>query len=218
MKGVRWRLLLLAALLILLTLACMPGYQTIGSVTRHVVEVTANARDNTLLDLSSWCRENNKLMLWYDLVNQPSGFNDRNSIFDQTASDKSVYADNQYVGNYGNTNLDGIKNSITNKTTDPLTGSLILLLRAKDLLGTEYDLIIGESGETKVAVTNYVLVEFQMIDNTKRLYKVKKVQAGGDWKNFNVPKAIPSTELSNTGFAFFRIDGGKVVDARVIYP
>ncbi len=99
-----------------------------------------------------------------------------------------------------------------------LSGSLILLLRAQDLLGTVYDLIIGEDGQTKVAVTNYVLVEFEEIDSTNHVYKVSKVQVNQDWKNFTVPKNISVIDLANKGFAFFRIDDDKVVDARVIYP
>jgi hypothetical protein len=74
-------------------------------------------------------------------------------------------------------------------------------------------LIIGEDNETK-AITNYVLVEFE-VDSTG-VYKVTKVQVNGEWENLSVPKNI--TDITNKGFAFFRIDDDKVVDARVIYP
>jgi major membrane immunogen (membrane-anchored lipoprotein) len=66
-----------------------------------------------------------------------------------------------------------------------------------------------------VEVTNYVLVEFQKQGS---VYKVTKVQVRGEWQNFSVPKNKSWDEIGTKGFAFFRIDDGKVVDARVIYP
>jgi hypothetical protein len=158
-------------------------------------------------------------MLWYELDNQPQGFNDRNAVFSGAAADKNVYTDNQFIANYGTTSLNGVETAINNYVSNNnLSGSLILLLRAQDLLGTVYDLIIGEDGQTKAAITNYVLVEFEEIDSTNHLYKVSKVRVDQDWKNFTVPKNISVTDLANKGFAFFRIDDDKVVDARVIYP
>lgn len=217
MKGFKWWLLTSAVIVVLLIVGCVPGNPTIASTSQHIVEVTANATDNDLLNLASWCGQD-KLMLWYDFDDQPNGFGDRNGIFGIGAADKNVYADNQYAGNFGTDNLDTVQDSITSLTGGSLTGTLILYLRAKDLLGTAYDLIIGESGQTKVVQANYVLVEFEKIDSTNHLYKVNKVQAGDEWNNFTVPKDISSTELSNKGFAFFRIDDDKVVDARVIRP
>ncbi|MFN3283957.1 MAG: hypothetical protein ACK40Q_06965 [Pseudothermotoga sp.] len=218
MKDFKWWLLTLAVMVVLLVVGCLPGNPIITSSTLHIVEVTANSTDNTLLNLAFWCYENNRLMLWYDFDAQPQGFNDRALIFATSAADKNVYADNKYAGNLGTDNLSTVEATITSLTGGSLNGELILLLKAKDLLETEYDLIIGESGETKVVQTNYVLVEFEKIDSTKHLYKVTKVQAGGEWTNFNVPKNIPREDLSKKGFAFFRIDGDEVVDARVIRP
>lgn len=219
MKGVKWWILLLGALLLSVLISCGPTYPTISSVAHHVVEVTANDNDNNLKNLASWCDTNNILMLWYDFDNQPQGFSDRNTVFSDAAADKNVYIDNQFIDNYDTTNLDDVTTAINNYViSNNLSGSLILLLRAQDLLGTVYDLIIGEDGQTKVAVTNYVLVEFEEIDSTNHVYKVSKVQVNQDWKNFTVPKNISVIDLANKGFAFFRIDDDKVVDARVIYP
>ncbi|WP_028843427.1 hypothetical protein [Pseudothermotoga elfii] len=219
MKGVKWWILLLGALFLLVLISCGPTYSTISSLAHHVVEVTANDNDSDLKDLASWCDTKNILMLWYELDNQPQGFNDRNAVFSGAAADKNVYTDNQFIANYGTTSLNGVETAINNYVSNNnLSGSLILLLRAQDLLGTVYDLIIGEDGQTKAAITNYVLVEFEEIDSTNHLYKVSKVRVDQDWKNFTVPKNISVTDLANKGFAFFRIDDDKVVDARVIYP
>jgi len=220
MKGVKWWILLLGALFLLVLISCGPTYPPISSLAHHVVEVTANDNDNNLKNLASWCDDTkNILMLWYDFDNQPQGFSDREVVFSRAAADKNVYIDNQFIDNYDTTNLDDVTTAINNYViSNNLSGSLILLLRAQDLLGTVYDLIIGEDGQTKVAVTNYVLVEFEEIDSTNHLYKVSKVRVDQDWKNFTVPKNISVTDLANKGFAFFRIDDDKVVDARVIYP
>jgi len=219
MKGVKWWILLLGALFLLVLISCGPTYPPISSLAHHVVEVTANDNDSDLKDLASWCDTKNILMLWYELDNQPQGFNDRNAVFSDAAADKNVYTDNQFIANYGTTSLNGVETAINNYVSNNnLSGSLILLLRAQDLLGTVYDLIIGEDDQTKAAITNYVLVEFEEIDSTNHLYKVSKVRVDQDWKNFTVPKNISVTDLANKGFAFFRIDDDKVVDARVIYP
>lgn len=219
MKGVKWWILLLGALFLSVLISCGPTYPTISSVAHHVVEVTANDNDNNLKNLASWCDTNNILMLWYDFDNQPQGFSDREDVFSGAAADKNVYADNKYIDNYTATSTVLVENEIDEYvSSNNLSGSLILLLRAQDLLGTVYDLIIGEDGQTKVAVTNYVLVEFEEIDSTNHVYKVSKVQVNQDWKNFTVPKNISVIDLANKGFAFFRIDDDKVVDARVIYP
>lgn len=219
MKGVKFWLFAIATVAVLAMVGCGPINPIKSSFAHNVVEVTANVVDDDLEDLASWCDGKNILMLWYELDNQPQGFNDRNAVFSGAAADKNVYTDNQFIANYGTTSLNGVETAINNYVSNNnLSGSLILLLRAQDLLGTVYDLIIGEDGQTKAAITNYVLVEFEEIDSTNHLYKVSKVRVDQDWKNFTVPKNISVTDLANKGFAFFRIDDDKVVDARVIYP
>lgn len=217
MKGVKLWLLGTAVVLTLAIVGCAPGYSIKPGIAHNIVEVTANSTDSDLEDLASWCNDNDILMLWYDFDSQPSGFDGRKTVFEMTVADKNVYIDNQYAGNYNTSNIEAIESSITSlKVT--LSGTLILYLKANDLLGTSWDLIIGESGETKVAQTSYVLVEFQKTANN--VYEVNKVQVG-DWNSFTVPKNITASNLVNKGFAFFKIDGNdgnKVVDARVIYP
>ncbi|HPP71238.1 MAG TPA: hypothetical protein PLK95_11010, partial [Pseudothermotoga sp.] len=142
MKGVKWWILLLGALFLLVLISCGPTYPPISSLAHHVVEVTANDNDSDLKDLASWCDTKNILMLWYELDNQPQGFNDRNAVFSDAAADKNVYTDNQFIANYGTTSLNGVETAINNYVSNNnLSGSLILLLRAQDLLGTVYDLI-----------------------------------------------------------------------------
>lgn len=208
----------MSMVVVLAVVGCVPSNPIVPSVAHHIVELTANDTDTDLEDLADWCDENNILMLWYDLDTQPTGFTNRNTVFPSSAADKNVYADNQSAGNYGTTNLNTIKTLINTLISNQLSGTLTLLLKGTDILGTSYDLIIDESGETKVAITNYVLVEFEEIDSTNHVYKVTKVHIDQNWKNLNAPKNIPATELANKGFAFFRIDDDKVVDARVIYP
>jgi hypothetical protein len=186
-------------------------------VTQNIVEVTANSTDTDLSDLASWCYSKGILMLWYDRDNQPDGFASRTDVFSGSTADKNVYLNNVYVGNYGINDREAIKATIeaeASKTT--FNGNLILYLRANDLLGTSWDLIIGENGQTKVVeVTNYVLVEFQKQGS---VYKVTKVQVGSNWQNFSVPKNKSWDEIGTKDFAFFKIADDKVVDARVIYP
>ncbi|WP_448535945.1 hypothetical protein [Pseudothermotoga sp.] len=217
MKSLKWFLIVTAAIVALILTSCAPGILTISSVTQNIVEVTANSTDTDLLNLDSWCDSKpDILMLWYDFDNQPSGFTNRSSIFSGgAAADKNVYLNNEFVGNYATTDVDTIIYTINaSKTT--FSGTLILYLRADDLLGTSWDLIIGEAGQTKVTVTSYVLVEFKKEGN---VYKVTDVQSGGDWQNFTVPENMTLTDIQTKGFAFFRIiDDDKVVDARVIYP
>lgn len=216
MKNFKWFLTVTSAIVALILASCAPGILTIASVTQNIVEVTANSTDNDLSNLASWCDLNDDiLMLWYDFDDQPTGFTNRSAVFSGgAAADKNVYLNNVYVGNYGTTNLGIIENTIdASKTT--FSGTLILYLRADDLLGTSWDLIIGENGQTKVTVTNYVLVEFQKQGS---VYKVTKVQVVDKWQNFTVPKDMRLTDIQTKGFAFFRIDDDKVVDARVIYP
>jgi hypothetical protein len=170
-----------------------------------------------LLNLAGWCESKpNILMLWYDFDDKPTGFTERSTVFSDAAADKNVYLNNVYVENYGTTDLNTIENKITieaSKTT--FNGNLILYLRADNLFGTSWDLIIGENRRTKATITTYVLVEFQRQGS---VYKVTNVQVGGDWQNFSVPKDKSWNEIGTKGFAFFRIAGDKVVDARVIYP
>jgi hypothetical protein len=217
MKNFKWFLTVTSAIVALILASCAPGILPIASVTQNIVEVTANSTDTNLSNLASWCDSKGILMLWYDRANQPNGFDSRREVFSHTETDKNVYLNNVYVGNYGTTVLDTIKATIEAEASETtFNGTLILYLRADDLLGTSWDLIIGEAGQTRVVeVTNYVLVEFQKQGS---VYKVTKVQVRGEWQNFSVPKNKSWDEIGTKGFAFFRIDDGKVVDARVIYP
>ena len=215
MKNFKWFLTVTSAIVALILASCAPGILPIASVTQKIVEVTAEATDSNLLNLAGWCKSKpNILMLWYDLANQPTGFDSRKEVFLPLPTDKNVYLNNEYVGNYGTTVLGTIEGTIeASKTT--FNGTLILYLRADDLLGTSWDLIIGENGQTKVARTNYVLVEFQKQGS---VYKVTKVQVVGEWEDFAVPKDKSWDEIGTKGFAFFKIVNDIVVDARVIYP
>jgi hypothetical protein len=216
MKNFKWFLTVTSAIVALILASCAPGILPIASVTQKIVEVTAEATDSNLLNLAGWCKSKpNILMLWYDLANQPTGFDSRKEVFLPLPTDKNVYLNNVYVGNYGTTVLGTIEGTIeASKTT--FNGTLILYLRADDLLGTSWDLIIGEAGQTRVVeFTNYVLVEFQKQGS---VYKVTKVQVGGEWQNFSVPKNKSWDEIGTKGFAFFKIVNYIVVDARVIYP
>jgi len=214
MKSLKWFLIATSAIVALILVSCAPLPSIISSVTQNIVEVTANTADD-LLNLASWCDSKpDILMLWYDFDNQPTDFTDRSRVFSVNAADKNVYLNNEFVGNYGTDGLDRIKNTIdASKTT--FDGTLILYLRADDLLGTSWDLIIGEAGQTKTTVTNYVLVEFKREGS---VYKVTKVQVKGQLLDFTVPKDMTLTDITNKGFAFFRINDDKVEDARVIYP
>mgnify|MGYP001093540593 CR=1 FL=1 len=213
MKSLKWFLIVTAAIVAMILVSCAPLPSIIPSVTQNIVEVTANSTDTNLLRLASWYDSNpDILVLWYDFDNQPTGFTDRSLVFSVNAADKNVYLNNEFVGNYAD-GLGTIINTIdASKTT--FSGTLILYLRADDLLGTSWDLIIGEAGQTKTTVTNYVLVEFKREGG---VYKVTNVQAGGDW-NFNLPNNMTLTDIQIKGFAFFRINDDKVEDARVIYP
>ena len=214
MKSLKWFLIATSAIVALILVSCAPLPSIISSVTQNIVEVTANSTDTDLSNLASWCDSKpDILMLWYDFDNQPTGFTNRSLVFSVNAADKNVYLNNEFVGNYDMTDLNTIKSTIdASKTT--FSGTLILYLRADDLLGTSWDLIIGEAGQTKTTVTNYVLVEFKREGG---VYKVTNVQAGGDW-NFNLPNNMTLTDIQIKGFAFFRINDDKVEDARVIYP
>jgi len=216
MKNFKWFLTVTSAIVALILASCAPGIRTIASVTQKIVEVTANSTDNDLLDLASWCESKGILMLWYDFDDQPTGFTNRSAVFSGGAeADKNVYLNNEFVGKYDTDDLETIKNTINASKTN-FNGNLILYLRADDLLRTSWDLIIGEAGQTRVVeVTNYVLVEFQKQGS---VYKVTKVQVGGEWQNFSVPKNKSWDEIGTKGFAFFKIVNYIVVDARVIYP
>ncbi|MGJ8455022.1 hypothetical protein ACSFC1_06935 [Pseudothermotoga sp. U03pept] len=218
MKGLKWLLLIAALIGILILSSCGSILTTIASVAHNIVEVTANNVDTTLRNLASWCDSQDILMLWYDFDNEPEDFNERMTVFESPeyppVADKNVYLNNEYIGNYGTglDQLDQIKNTISaSKTT--FSGTLIMYLRLDESLN--WDLYIGEDRQAKVTKTNYVLVEFEK-DTTNQVYKVTKVQVDRDWNAFVVPKNMSS--ITNKGFAFFRIDDDKVVDARVIYP
>jgi hypothetical protein len=215
MKNFKWFLTVTSAIVALILTSCAPGILTIASVTQKIVEVTANSIDTDLLDLASWCDSKDILMLWYDFDDQPTGFTNRSAVFSGgAAADKNVYLNNVFVGKYDTDDLGTIKNTIDASETN-FNGNLILYLRADNLLGTSWDLIIGEAGQTRVVeVTNYVLVEFQ---KQGTVYKVTKVQVGSNWQNFTVPKDMTLTDIQTKGFAFFKIVNDIVVDARVIY-
>jgi hypothetical protein len=216
MKNLKWLLVVTSAIVALILASCAPGILLIPSVTENIVEVTANSTDTDLSNLASWCRSKGILMLWYDFDDQPDGFDSRTDVFSgSTATDKNVYLNNVYVGNYGTT-LDTIIGTIEAEASETtFSGTLILYLRADDLFGTSWDLIIGEAGQTRVVeVTNYVLVEFQ---KQGTVYKVTKVQVGDDWQDFTVPKDMTLMDIQTKGFAFFKIVNDIVVDARVIY-
>lgn len=218
MKNFKWFLTVTSAIVALILTSCAPGILTIASVTQNIVEVTANSTDDDLSNLASWCDDSKDiLMLWYDFDDQPTGFTNRSFVFSRAADDKNVYLNNEFVGNYGINGWEAIRDTINvNASNTTFSGTLILYLRANDLLRTSWDLIIGENGQTKVVeVTNYVLVEFQKQGS---VYKVTKVQVGSEWQNFSVPKNKSWDEIGTKGFAFFRIDNDIVVDARVIYP
>jgi hypothetical protein len=217
MKNFKWFLTVTSAIVALILASCAPGILPIASVTQNIVEVTANSTDTNLLDLASWCRSKGILMLWYDRANQPTGFDSRREVFSHTETDKNVYLNNVYVGNYGINGWEAIRDTINvNASNTTFNGTLILYLRADDLLRTSWDLIIGEAGQTRVVeVTNYVLVEFQ---EQGSVYKVTKVQVVGKWEDFTVPKDMRLTDIQTKRFAFFKIVNDIVVDARVIYP
>ena len=217
MKNFKWFLTVTSAIVALILASCAPGILPIASVTQKIVEVTAEATDSNLLNLAGWCKSKpNILMLWYDLANQPDGFDSRNEVFSPRPDDKNVYLNNVYVGNYGINGWQAIRDTIEAEARNTtFNGNLILYLRANDLLGTSWDLIIGEKVRRNVTITTYVLVEFQKQGS---VYKVTKVQVRGEWEKFAVPKDKSWDEIGTKGFAFFRIDYGKVVDARVISP
>jgi len=212
MKVLKWSLLIAALVSILILSSCGSITGIKPSLAHNIVEVTANNVDSNLTQLASWCYTEQILMLWYDLNPQPTGFSERINSFQPLATDKNVYLNNEFVGNYDLPNLDQIKLTINaSKTT--FSGTLIMYLRMNSSL--TWDLYIGEDEQTK-AITNYVLVEFQEIDTTNHVYQVTKVQVRGEWDKLDVPKNMSS--ITNKGFAFFKIQDDKVVDARVIYP
>jgi len=219
MKNFKWFLTVTSAIVALILASCAPGILTIASLTQNIVEVTANSTDTDLSNLASWCDDSKDiLMLWYDRANQPNGFDSRNEVFSHAGTDKNVYLNNEFVGNYGINGWKAIRDTINvNASNTTFNGTLILYLRADDLLRTSWDLIIGEVRQKVVTPTSYVLVEFQKQGS---VYKVTKVQVGGEWQNFSVPKNKSWDEIGTKGFAFFKIDNDnhKVVDARVIYP
>lgn len=209
MKGLKWLLLIAALVSILILSSCGSITGIKPSLAHNIVEVTANNVDSKLTNLASWCYTEQILMLWYDYDAQSTVFSERIDYFQPLAADKNVYLNNEFVGNYDLTNLDQTINA--SKTT--FSGTLIMYLRMNSSL--TWDLYIGEDRQTK-AITNYVLVEFQEIDTTNHVYQVTKAQVRGEWDKLDVPKNMSS--ITNKGFAFFKIQDDKVVDARVIYP
>jgi len=206
------------AVLALLLFSCAPGFLTIPSINAFLVEVTANSVDQSVKDLFTSCENyttQTVKMLFYNLTSQPTGFSDRNTVFDISSSDKFVYALNQYKGQCG-TGISNVSDLEDSSNTDPRnynpTANLTFYLRANDPLGLSWTMVATDDTKSRVAITNYVLAEFEEKDD---VYSVTKVQAVDDINNLTLSTNI--TDLSK-GYAFFRIDGDIVVDCQIIVP
>ena len=216
MKKYVW--IISVAILALLLFSCAPGVLTITSINAFLVEVTANSVDQSVKDLFTSCENYTTTtvkMLFYNLTNPPTGFSDRNTVFSAAASDKSVYALNQYKGLCG-TDISDASDLEDGSATDPSnytpTANLTFYLRANDPLGLSWTMVVDDKAKSKAAITNYVLAEFEEKDD---VYSVTEVQVVSDISNLTLPTNI--TDLSK-GYALFRIDDGIVVDCEVIMP
>jgi len=216
MKKYVW--IISVAMLALLLFSCAPGVLTITSINAFLVEVTANSVDQSVKDLFTSCESYTTTtvrMLFYNLTNPPTGFSDRNTVFSAAASDKSVYALNQYKGLCG-TDISDASDLEDGSATDPSnytpTANLTFYLRANDPLGLSWTMVVDDKAKSKAAITNYVLAEFEEKDD---VYSVTEVQVVSDISNLTLPTNI--TDLSK-GYALFRIDDGTVVDCEVIEP
>ena len=213
MKKYVW--IISVAILALLLFSCVPVAQPKMSINAFLVEVTANSVDQSVKDLSTSCDNYTTTtvrMLFYNLDNPPTGFSDR---FSTMASDKSVYALNQYKGLCG-AGISDVSDLEDNSATDPRnytpTANLTFYLRANDLLGLSWTMVVEDKTKSKAAITNYVLAEFEEKDD---VYSVTEVQVVSDISNLTLLTNI--TDLSK-GYALFRIDDGTVVDCEVIMP
>ncbi len=203
---------LAAAVLILIVASCgsivvLPKY----GIPLNIVEAGEIWDEALLKELASFCdgirSDKAAVMLYYE----GALFSDRG-----LGGPTEVYLNGEDVGGYSNdTELSNTKNQILNwlKPVSNLEGNLTLKLVPNDLLGTTWDLVIGEAGATKAAVTNYVLVEFE---NRSGVYAVTNVQIKGNFGDVNPPKNIPASQLK--GYAFFKIEDGVITASRVILP
>ena len=213
MKKYVW--IISVAILALLLFSCAPGVLTITSINAFLVEVTANSVDQSVKDLFTSCESYTTptvRMLFYNLTDQPTGFSDRNTVFSAAASDKAVYALNQYEGQCGPTDISDVSDLGTDPSTYTPTANLTFYLRANDPLGLSWTMVVDDKAKSKAAITNYVLAEFEEKDD---VYSVTEVQVVSDISNLTLPTNI--TDLSK-GYALFRIDDGTVVDCEVIVP
>ena len=218
MKKYVW--IISVAMLALLLFSCAPGVLTITSINAFLVEVTANSVEPSVKNLSTSCESYTTTtvrMLFYNLDNPPTGlFPDRNEVFDGgTATDKAVYALNQYKGLCG-TDISDASDLEDGSATDPSnytpTANLTFYLKPNDPLGLSYTMVVEDKAKSKLSMTNYVLAEFEVKDD---VYSVTEVQVVSDISNLTLPTNI--TDLSK-GYALFRIDDDIVVDCEVIEP
>ena len=218
MKKYIW--IISVAILALLLFSCVPGVwpQPKMSINAFLVEVTADSVDQSVKDLSTSCESYTTTtvrMLFYNLDNPPTGFSDRNTVFSTMASDKAVYALNQYKGLCG-AGISDVSDLEDGSATDPRnytpTANLTFYLKPNDPLGLSYTMVVEDKAKSKAAITNYVLAEFEEKDD---VYSVTEVQVVSDISNLTLPTNI--TDLSK-GYALFRIDDGTVVDCEVIMP
>ncbi|KAF2957209.1 hypothetical protein AS159_09255 [Thermotoga sp. Ku-13t] len=217
MRKAKILFLLAAAVLILIVASCgpivvLPKY----GIPLNIVEAGV-IRDNLLEDLASWCANQNDLVMLY----YPSTtlFSNR-GIGAISSTDKYVLMNNEIAGTYlDETELDETKTQISNwlQPVEDLEGNLSLRLEPNDLLGTTWDLVIGVGSEEKSAIitpeSGYVLVQFE---NQNGVYTVTSVELEQDWRNLDVPKNIPASQLK--GYAFFKIENGVITASRVILP
>ena len=218
MKKYVW--IISVAMLALLLFSCAPGVLTITSINAFLVEVTADSVDQSVKNLFTSCESYTTptvRMLFYNLDNPPTGFSDRNTVFSLSApaTDKAVYALNQYKGLCG-AGISDVSDLEDGSATDPRnytpTANLTFYLRANDLLGLSWTMVVDDKAKSKTSITNYVLAEFEVKDD---VYSVTEVQVAGDISNLTLPTNI--TDLSK-GYALFRIDDDIVVDCQVIEP
>lgn len=216
MKKYVW--IISVAILALLLFSCGPVARPKMSTDAFLVEVTANSVEPSVKNLFTSCENYTTTtvrMLFYNLTDQPTGFSDRNTVFSTAASDKSVYALNQYRGLCGAgisavSDLEG--GSATDPSTYTPTANLTFYLKPNDPLGLSYTMVVDDKAKSKAAITNYVLAEFEVKDD---VYSVTEVQVVSDISNLTLPTNI--TDLSK-GYALFRIDDDIVVDCQVIEP
>lgn len=208
-------LIIVTALAALLIYSCstpiaLPKYGT----PLNIVEA-GPMRDSNLEDLSNWCNNvrTDTILLWYP---SPALFSDR-GIESVTPNDRYAFLNNEFVGSYDTySNLQNVKNQIDEWVKSITGGNLKLRLEPNDLFGTTWDLVIGVGTQEKVLITpnsGYVLVQFI---NENGVYRVTSAEFKTNWQDLTVPKNISSSQLR--GFAFFKIEGGKVTAARVIEP